>query len=274
MHEDPLEPAPIVNAPAGQSLPSPHDAREQIPPQERHHAMGTVLTSAIEEGKHQVPIQPDPLVSRPNQLESWRIFKIMSEFVEGFDLIRKYSLAASFFGSARETFDSSVYQAATDLAGRLAKAGFAVITGGSSGIMQAANKGAFEAGGASIGLNIRLADNQMTNEYVTDQMMFDHFFVRKVMLTFASEVYIYFPGGFGTLDEFTEILTLVQTKKIRPIPIVLYGKEYWTPLVEFFNQHLLNQYHAISPEDMNLFRVVDSVDEAYEYIVTATGMGK
>lgn len=273
MHDDPFVEEPIVDAPAGAVLPSPHEAREEISTAERHHAMGNVLTSAIEEGKHQVPVVPQPLVARPNQLESWRIFKIMSEFVEGFDIIRKYSLAATFFGSAREVFDPVIYQSATELAGRLAKVGFAVISGGSNGIMQAANRGAYEAGGASIGLNIRLADNQSTNKFVTDQMTFDHFFVRKVMLTFASEVYIYFPGGYGTLDEFTEILTLVQTKKIRPIPIVLYGKEFWTPLVEFFKNNLYGKYHSIDEADLDLFRVVDSVDEAYEYIMSSTGAG-
>lgn len=272
MHDDPFttpEEQPIVPAPAGSPLPSPHAARAAMDQKERHQHMSVVLTNAIEEGKHQVPEVPDPLVSRPNQIESWRVFKIMSEFVEGFDLIRKYSPAATFFGSAREVFDASVYQAAQELAARLAKAGIAVITGGSEGIMQAANKGAYEAGGASIGLNVRLADNQQTNKYVTDQMMFDHFFVRKVMLTFASEVYIYFPGGFGTLDEFTEILTLVQTKKIRPIPIVLYGKEFWTPLIDLFTNELFKKYHSISEEDLSLFHVVDSVDEAFEYITKA-----
>jgi uncharacterized protein (TIGR00730 family) len=258
---------PIVSSPAGDQMPSPHDARKDESQHERHHEMGNMLVGAIEQGKHAVPESPDPLVTRPDQLESWRVFKIMSEFVEGFDLIRKYSKAASFFGSARETFDSKVYQDCTELAGRLAKAGFAVITGGSAGIMRAANKGAFEAGGASVGLNIRLGDNQQTNNYVTDSMMFDHFFVRKVMLTFASEVYIYFPGGYGTWDEFTEILTLVQTKNIRRIPIVLYSKEYWDPIVEVFKTKLLDEYHAINEEDLDLFRVVDSVDEAYDYIM-------
>jgi uncharacterized protein (TIGR00730 family) len=205
-------------------------------------------------------------MSKPSQLESWRIFKIMSEFVEGFDVIRKYSPAATFFGSARESFDSEVYQAATELAGRLAKAGIAVITGGSSGIMQAANKGAFEAGGASIGLNIRLDDNQATNKYVTDGMTFDHFFVRKVMLTFSSEIYIYFPGGYGTFDELFEILTLVQTRKIRRVPIVLYDSEYWNPLVDLFKKKLLDEYHAIDASDLDLYRIVDTVDEAFTYI--------
>jgi hypothetical protein len=257
---------PIITPPSGNVMPSPHDARGEISRDERHHVMGQMLSGAIEEGKRNVPELPDQLMSKPSQLESWRIFKIMSEFVEGFDVIRKYSPAATFFGSARESFDSEVYKAATELAARLAKAGIAVITGGSAGIMQAANKGAFDAGGASIGLNIRLEDNQSINKFVTDGMTFDHFFVRKVMLTFASEVYIYFPGGFGTFDEFFEILTLVQTKKIRRVPIVLYDSEYWNPLIELFKKKLLDEYHAIDASDLELYHVVDSVDEAFDYI--------
>ncbi|MBA3789049.1 TIGR00730 family Rossman fold protein [Patescibacteria group bacterium] len=258
---------PIIDSPAGDSMPSPHDARGQVSREERHHAMGHLLKGAIEEGKHQVPAEPNPLVSRPSQLESWRVFKIMSEFVEGFDLLRRYTLAATFFGSARESFDSTIYQAATELASRLAKAGFAIITGGSSGVMQAANRGAYEAGGASVGLNIRLEDNQATNKYVTDGMTFDHFFIRKVMLTFASEVYIYFPGGFGTMDEFFEIATLVQTKKIRHVPIVLFGKEYWTPIVTLFKEKFYEEYHAIDEGDLELYHLVDTIDEAYDYII-------
>ncbi|MBU6388862.1 TIGR00730 family Rossman fold protein [Patescibacteria group bacterium] len=191
----------------------------------------------------------------------------MSEFVEGFDVIRRYSLAATFFGSARATFGDEVYQHATDLAGRLAKQGFAVITGGSSGIMQAANRGAFEAGGESVGLNINLKDPQSYNPYLTERFGFDHFFVRKVMLTYASEVYVYFPGGYGTLDEFFEIITLVQTGKIRKIPLVLFGKEYWTPLVEFLKNKVYQDHKAIDEGDLDLFHLVDSVDEAYDYIV-------
>jgi uncharacterized protein (TIGR00730 family) len=258
---------PIINSVSGEELPSPHDARAQVNTQERHHAMGSILTNAIQEGKHSVPEIPDPLIAKPNQLESWRVFKIMSEFVEGFDLIRKYSKSVTFFGSARHGFEMQTYKDATALAGKLAKAGYAVITGGSAGIMEAANRGAFEAGGASIGLNIRLDSEQSTNKYVTDSMTFDHFFIRKVMLTYAASVYIYFPGGFGTLDEFTEILTLVQTRKIKPVPIILYGKEFWTPLLAFFEDNLLNEHQAISASDLNLYHLVDSVDEAYEYIM-------
>lgn len=249
--------------------PVPVSIEKNVP--EHHEVMGQILTKAIQKGKNEVPDEPDPLVAKPGALESWRVFKIMAEFVEGFELLSKYGLAASFFGSARQGFASHFYDDATALAGKLAKAGFAVITGGSAGVMEAANKGAFEAGGASVGLNIRLGDSQGLNEYLTDSMTFEHFFVRKVMLTFASEVYIYFPGGFGTLDEFTEIITLVQTHKIRRIPIVLYGKEFWEPFTKIFEERLDKQYDAIDHSDLELYRVVDSVDEAYDYIMKATG---
>lgn len=191
----------------------------------------------------------------------------MSEFIEGFDIISRYGLAATFFGSARATLESETYTRAKELAARLSKKGFAVITGGSAGIMQAANKGAYEVGGVSVGLNINLPDVQVYNPYLTERFGFDHFFVRKVMLTYASEVYVYFPGGFGTLDEFFEIVTLVQTKKIRKVPIVLFGKEYWEPLLEFIRKKLYEEHKSIDKADMDLYTLVDSVDEAYEYII-------
>jgi uncharacterized protein (TIGR00730 family) len=227
------------------------------------------LSKAVHEGHRSVPPPPErpPLVRKPRTIESWRIFRIMSEFVEGFDIISKYDLAASFFGSARTSPDDAVYACAEKLAGRLSKNGFAVITGGSTGIMQAANKGAFEAGGASVGLNINLPESQNFNPYLTERFGFDHFFVRKVLLTYASEVYVYFPGGFGTLDEFFEIVTLVQTKKIRKVPIVLFGKNYWEPLLSFIDKKLLKEFETIDKENEALYAVVDSVDEAYEYIV-------
>ncbi len=231
-----------------------------------HDRMGAKLSRAIEEGKGQVPENPEPLVCKPRKLESWRVFKIMAEFVDGFETITRYGLAITFFGTARTTLPPKIYTDATELAGRLAKQGYAVITGGSSGLMEAANKGAHDVGGASVGLNIRLRDEQSLNKYVTDSMLFEHFFVRKVMLAFAAEVYICFPGGFGTLDEFTEILTLIQTKKIKKVPLVLYGREYWEPIVELFRSHLFQKYHSIDEADLDLFHVVDSVDEAYEYI--------
>jgi uncharacterized protein (TIGR00730 family) len=168
----------------------------------------------------------------------------------------------------RTSPDDPLYKEANELAARLSKAGFAIITGGSAGIMQAANKGAFDLGGASIGLNISLPAAQSYNPYLTDKYLFDHFFVRKVMLTYASEVYIYFPGGFGTLDEFFEIITLVQIKKIRKIPMVLFGREYWEPLTGFIEKVLYEKYANIDKEDLELYKIVDSVDEAYEYITT------
>jgi uncharacterized protein (TIGR00730 family) len=228
------------------------------------------LTQIVHEGARTMPEDAPLLVCKPKKIESWRVFKIMSEFIEGFDIIRRYGLAVTFFGSARAKPEDESYKLAEELAGLLAKKGFAVITGGSSGIMEAANKGAFTAGGMSVGLNINLSDKQSYNPYLTEKFVFDHFFVRKVMLTYASEVYIYFPGGFGTLDEFFEIVTLVQTKKIRRVPIVLFGKSYWEPLVTCMRETLLNDYHTIDDADLSLFVIVDTVDEAFEYITTNT----
>ena len=230
-------------------------------------AAGQHLADIIHEGRRTVPTDRPLLVCKPKKIESWRIFKIMSEFIEGFDIIKRYGLAVTFFGSARATLDDEVYKHAHDLSSRLAKKGFAVITGGSSGVMQAANKGAFEVGGASVGLNINLPETQVYNPYLTERFGFDHFFVRKVMLTYASEVYVYFPGGFGTLDEFFEIVTLVQTRKIRKVPIVLFGKDYWQPLLTFINKTLYEERRTINQEDLNLYTLVDSVDEAYDYII-------
>lgn len=233
-----------------------------------HNDAAERLARAVHEGHRTIPVERPPLVCKPQKIESWRIFKIMSEFIEGFDIIRRYGLAASFFGSARASLDDDVYKHAEELASRLSKKGFAIVTGGSSGIMQAANKGAFEAGGASVGLNINLPQVQHYNPYLTEKFGFDHFFVRKVMLTYASEAYVYFPGGFGTLDEFFEIITLVQTKKIRKVPIILFGKSYWEPLLAFIEKTLYQERATIDEKDMTLYTLVDSVDEAYEYITT------
>ncbi len=252
MNEDLTRDTPAVHGASGET-PLPETAER--------------LAQAIHEGRRGMPGERPLLVCKPNKIESWRIFKIMSEFVEGFDIIRRYGLAATFFGSARASFEDEIYKDATDLAARLAKKGFAIVTGGSSGVMQAANRGAFEVGGSSVGLNITLPDTQPYNPYLTDRFGFDHFFVRKVMLTYASEVYVYFPGGFGTLDEFFEIVTLVQTKKIRSVPIVLFGKAYWEPLFAFIETTLYEKHKAIDKEDMALYALVDSVDEAYAYII-------
>ncbi len=208
----------------------------------------------------------DPEGSHGDAVQSWRVFRIMAEFVQGFELLREHGLAATFWGSARLSPDDEYYKAAEELAAKLAKKGFAIISGGGPGIMEASNVGAFKVGGKSIGLNIELPFEQKLNPYTTQSLNFDFFFSRKVMLTFASEVYVYFPGGFGTLDELFEIITLIQTKKIEPIPVVLYGKEFWEPLVDWFKRDLLKKYSTISPEDLELFVIVDSVDEALKYI--------
>lgn len=207
------------------------------------------------------------LFQEDDAVQSWRIFRIMTEFVSGFDLLRRYSTAATFFGSARFSPQHPMYRSAELLASKLAKDGFAVITGGGPGIMEAANVGAFKVGGASVGLNIQLPIEQKLNPYVTESESFHYFFSRRVMLAFASEVYIFFPGGFGTLDEFFEMLTLIQTRKITNVPIVLYGREFWTPLLQFLEQQLLLTHETIDKVDLSIYHVVDSVDEAYEYVM-------
>lgn len=228
------------------------------------------LKKAVHEGQRSLPgpAERPPLVCKPRQMESWRLFRIMAEFVEGFDLLKKYGLAVTFFGSARTAPDTHTYTQVYELSQKLSKAGFAVISGGSMGVMQAANKGAFEAGGPSVGLNINLPHEQHYNPYLTERYGFDHFFVRKVMLVYASEVYVCFPGGFGTLDEFFEIVTLVQTGKVRKVPIVLFGKDYWEPLLAFIQKTVYEERKAIDEKDMGLYKLVDSVDEAFEYITT------
>lgn len=200
-------------------------------------------------------------------IDSWRIFKIMSELVDGFELIRNTGKAVTFFGTARCNLDDEQYKEASELAGKLAKSGFTVITGGGSGVMEAANKGASEAGGRSIGLNIELPSDQKKNEHATEGKKFHYFFTRKIMLSFASEAYVFFPGGFGTMDEFFEIVTLVQTKKINKIPIIIYGKEYWEPLTGWIKSNLYEKYHTINKEDTDIYHLVDSVEEAHETII-------
>lgn len=200
-------------------------------------------------------------------MESWRIFKIMSEFVSGFEVLRRYSKAATFFGSSRTGPGDKIYQQAMELAGKLAKDGFTVITGGGGGVMEAANRGAYEAGGKSVGLNIELPRDQILNKYVTDSEGFHYFFTRKVMLAFSSEVYIFLPGGFGTLDEFSELATLIQTRKIQPLPLILIGRDYWEPLLAWIKISLLEHYKTVDREDMEIYHLVDSVEEAHAAIL-------
>ncbi len=186
----------------------------------------------------------------------------------GFEFIselHKSRKSISIFGTARSNDTSADYREAARLGNLLAKDGFSIVTGGGPGIMEAANKGAHEAGGRSVGLNISLKSGQTLNPYVTESKLFTHFFARKTMLEFASQIYIFFPGGFGTLDELFEMVMLIQTKKIPPLPIILVDKSYWEPLLEWIKKSLLgNQY--INQEDMNIYHLVDNAQEAYEYI--------
>ena len=197
---------------------------------------------------------------------TWRIFRIMSEFVSGFHFIGQYEKTISFFGSARTDQSHHYYQDALDLARKLGKAGFNITTGGGPGIMEAANRGAKEAGAHSIGLNIQLPYEQRINQYVTKGIGFHYFFTRKVMLSAAGQAYIFFPGGYGTLDEFFEIITLIQTQKMEPIPIVLFGKGFWSPLLLFLKEMVYEKYKAIDERDMHLYTLVDSVDEAFKVL--------
>jgi len=198
--------------------------------------------------------------------EADEIYSIATEFAKGYQFLRQYKKAISIYGSARHGLDSNDYKQASLLAGRLAKDGFTIITGGGPGIMEAANKGASEAGGKSVGINITLKHEQKINKYVGESSEFSHFFIRKIMLSFASKVYIFFPGGFGTLDELFEMIELVQTEKIPRIPIILVDKHYWTPLLAWIEETLLNNHHAINKEDLKIYHLVDNADEAYEFI--------
>lgn len=199
--------------------------------------------------------------------DSWQIFKIMSEFVDGFEKLAKIGPCVSIFGSARTHSDHKYYTLTVDIARRLAEKGYGVISGGGPGIMEAANKGAYEAGGKSVGLNIELPFEQFHNRYIDrDKLLeFNYFFVRKVMFMKYSQGYIVMPGGFGTLDEMFEAITLIQTGKIARFPIVLVGTEYWKGLLDWIQNTMLDHAY-IAEEDLKLFRLVDSAEEATEHI--------
>ena len=198
--------------------------------------------------------------------ETWRIFRIMAEFVEGFEMMSQIGPAVTVYGSARLTPEEPSYQQAVEFGRKLVGVGFSVITGGGGGIMEAANKGAFEAGGVSIGLNIHLPAEQVANPYVNYRINFDYFFARKVMLVKYALGLVCFPGGYGTLDELFETLTLIQTQKTNPSPVVLIGKKFWGPLVDWIRETLLDQCKTISPSDLDVFMLTDDLDEAVAYI--------
>lgn len=205
-------------------------------------------------------------VYRTAAQETWRIFRIMSEFVEGIDVMSQVGPAVSVFGSARTQQEHTYYRLAVELGQLLVQRGFAVITGGGPGIMEAANRGAAAAGGRSVGLNIALPKEQIPNPYQNVPVDFHYFFVRKVMFMKYSVALICLPGGFGTMDELFECLTLVQTGKAPPMKIVLVGSEFWSPLRDWIQKTLLDEYGYISPPDIELFTIVDSADEAVELV--------
>ncbi|MFC7522799.1 MULTISPECIES: TIGR00730 family Rossman fold protein [Parapedobacter] len=199
--------------------------------------------------------------------DSWQIFKIMAEFVDGFEKLAKIGPCVSMFGSARTPQDHKNYQLAEDIARLLTERGYGVVSGGGPGIMEAANKGAYEAGGKSVGINIELPFEQFHNPYIDrDKLLqFNYFFVRKVMFMKYSQGFIVLPGGFGTMDELFEAITLIQTGKIARFPIVLVGQDYWGGLFDWVKNRMLEEGN-ISPEDLNLYRLVDTAEEAAGHI--------
>lgn len=200
--------------------------------------------------------------------DSWQIFKAISEFVEGFDRLAKIGPCVTIFGSARTKPDHKYYKLSEEIAEKLVKSGYGVVTGGGPGIMEAGNKGARQAGGKSVGLNIKLPFEQVPNPFVDPDksINFDYFFARKVCFMKYSQGYVVMPGGFGTMDELFEALTLIQTKKIGRFPLVLVGSEYWKGLLDWLNQVMCEENRNINPEDMNLIKLVDTADDAIKVI--------
>ncbi|GIJ94355.1 cytokinin riboside 5'-monophosphate phosphoribohydrolase [Capnocytophaga stomatis] len=200
--------------------------------------------------------------------DSWSIFKIMGEFVNGYEKLSEIGPCVSIFGSARTKPDSKYYNLAVEIAEKIVESGFGVITGGGPGIMEAGNKGARQGNGSSVGLNIDLPFEQHDNPYIDrdKNLNFDYFFARKVMFVKYSQAFVVMPGGFGTMDELFEAITLIQTQKIDKFPIILVGSEFWQGLVDWCKKTLLEEFQNISPEDMFLFKIVDSADEVIDII--------
>jgi uncharacterized protein (TIGR00730 family) len=205
----------------------------------------------------------------PGSRDVWQIFRVMAEFVEGFEAMSRVAAAVSVFGSARTKPSEPYYEKAVALGAALAKRKFAVITGGGPGIMEAANKGAREAGGISVGLNITLPMEQKSNPYQTISMTHHYFFVRKVMFVKYSHAFVCFPGGFGTMDELFEALTLIQTMKIEPFPVILVGSEFWNGLGEWLREMMAERFGTILDSDLNLFHMMDDVEEVADYLARA-----
>ena len=228
----------------------------------------------MDEAKHKPPppgtTQDEQLLESPRpdeftRTDTWRVFRIMGEFVQGFEELATVTRGVAIFGSARTAPDHEEYKAAQETAALLAHAGFAVITGGGPGIMEAANRGAFEAGGMSVGCNIELPFEQKANPYQTKSLTFKYFFVRKMMFVKYSQAFVIFPGGFGTLDELFEALTLIQTHKIRDFPVVIFGSRYWKGLLDWVRDVAL-QEGKVAEHDLHLLHLTDSPAEVVQII--------
>lgn len=218
--------------------------------------------------EHELEIEPHSREELEEELRS-RSDRVSKEITEGLDAAHNYPKSITFFGSARFSPKHNYYKKARYLATQLCRQGYAVITGGSAGIMEAGNRGTYESCGSAVGFNIELPNEQIINPYVTHGVNFHYFFTRKVALTFSAEVYIYFPGGFGTLDELFEILTLVQTRKIENVPVVLIGSEYWNPLDQFIKNTLLKEFKTISKSDLDLYTITDDMEEVLDIVSRA-----
>ena len=201
--------------------------------------------------------------------DSWRVFKIISELVEGFEKLARIGPCVSIFGSARTHYNDKHYKLAEDIAFKLTQNVYVIITGGGPGIMEAANKGATRGKGKSVWINIDLPFEQSANPYIDPDKLitFDHFFIRKLMFMKYAQGFIVLPGGFGTFDELFEAITLIQTKKIGKFPIILVGRKYWSGLIDWIKEEMLGVEHAISADDLNLFTLVYTSDDAVDYIV-------
>ncbi|HEU4830764.1 MAG TPA: TIGR00730 family Rossman fold protein [Candidatus Saccharimonadales bacterium] len=195
-----------------------------------------------------------------------RLSRIEREFSDAFKIINTQSSTITVFGSARFKEGNPYYEQARTLTGKLSERGFTIVTGGGGGIMEAGNRGAFEAGGASVGLNIKLPHEQILNDYTTESMPFYYFFTRKVMLAYDASAFVFLPGGFGTMDELFEILTLIQTGKIAPVPVILIGKEFWQGLDGFIKKHMADDLQTIDQDDRSLYVITDDLDEAVDVI--------
>jgi len=216
----------------------------------------------------QLNIQPMTLHEVEDEMKK-RVSLIDSEFNRGFDFIKSETKSITFFGSARFSEDNEYYQHARRVAYKLSKLGYTIISGGGPGIMEGANRGAFESEGRSIGFTIKLPREQVRNPYITDAVDFYYFFTRKVMMTFSAEAYIVYPGGFGTFDELFEILTLVQTRKIEKVPIILVGSKFWNPLDTFVKNHMLEENKTVDKEDMSLYTITDDEDLVVDIVKKA-----